>query len=147
MQARVSLSRNRFSQMLSPFRPRIVIATVIILFLCLTASTVWTPRAGAQEFPESAKTKFYNRVHHIIVIYQENWSFDSLYPRFPGANGIANAASTTPQVDKSGAPITVLPQPINNNVSPAVPDSRFPANLPVAPYDMTKYVPADQTTG
>jgi phospholipase C len=41
----------------------------------------------------------------------------------------------------------VLPQPINNNVSPPVPDTRFPANLPVAPYDMTKYVPADQITG
>jgi phospholipase C len=28
------------------------------------------------------------RLRHIIVIYQENWSFDSLYGQFPGANGL-----------------------------------------------------------
>ncbi|HKV39206.1 MAG TPA: alkaline phosphatase family protein [Blastocatellia bacterium] len=92
---------------------------------------------------ESATKAFYSKVQHIVVIYQENWSFDSLYPDFPGANGIANAAPTTPQIDKSGNPITVLPQPLNNGAA----DMRFPANLPVAPYDMTKYVPADQITG
>src|SRR5258708_21529825 len=30
-------------------------------------------------------------IRHIVVIYQENWSFDSLYGLFPGANGLANA--------------------------------------------------------
>src|SRR5215471_5194935 len=88
-----------------------------------------------------------SRINHIVVIYQENWSFDSLYGNFPGANGLANASSTIPQVDKNGAPITTLPQPINNNVSPAVPDSRFPANMPVAPYDLSRFVPPDQVTG
>ncbi len=33
------------------------------------------------------------QIDHFIVIYQENWSFDSLYPSFPGANGLANAAA------------------------------------------------------
>ena len=28
-------------------------------------------------------------INHIIVIYQENWSFDSLYGQFPGASGYA----------------------------------------------------------
>ena len=98
----------------------------------------------AQVYPESAIKKFYNKVEHIVVIYQENWSFDSLYPDFPGANGIANAtAASLAQVDKNGNPITVLPQALNNGA----PDMRFPANLPVAPFDMTKYVPADQITG
>ena len=31
------------------------------------------------------------KIRHIVVIYEENWSFDSLYGHFPGANGIANA--------------------------------------------------------
>src|ERR1700693_252209 len=30
------------------------------------------------------------KIGHIIVIYQENWSFDSLYGQFPGINGLAN---------------------------------------------------------
>src|SRR5215469_13328453 len=71
-----------------------------------------------------------SRVQHLVVIYQENWSFDSLYPNFPGANGIARAGDAVAQVDKSGQPYATLPQPINNNLKPAAPDSRFPANLP-----------------
>ncbi len=40
-------------------------------------------------------------VDHIIVVYQENWSFDSLYGSFPGANGIANAiGASTNQLDR-----------------------------------------------
>src|SRR5438034_187967 len=32
-----------------------------------------------------------DKINHVIVVYQENWSFDGLYGNFPGANGIANA--------------------------------------------------------
>jgi len=88
-----------------------------------------------------------SRIQHIVVIYQENWSFDSLYGKFPGANGLANDASTVPQVDKNGQPYTVLPQPINTNLKPAAPDPRFPADLPVQPFDASKYVPDDMDTG
>src|SRR6266542_5952414 len=31
------------------------------------------------------------KIRHVIGIYQENWSFDGLYGKFPGADGIANA--------------------------------------------------------
>ncbi|MDD5199813.1 MAG: acid phosphatase, partial [Terrimicrobiaceae bacterium] len=42
-----------------------------------------------------------NSIDHIIVIYQENWSFDGLYGSFPGANGIANAsAASLDQLDR-----------------------------------------------
>src|SRR5437667_438202 len=30
-------------------------------------------------------------IDHLVVIYQENWAFDSLFGTFPGANGLANA--------------------------------------------------------
>jgi phospholipase C len=87
-----------------------------------------------------------DQVNHIIVIYQENWSFDGLYGNFPGANGIANAGDKVNQVDKKGVPYTTLPQPINNNLKPPGPDTRFPANLPVQPFDASKYIaPTDKT--
>jgi Phosphoesterase family len=38
-------------------------------------------------------------IKHIIVIFQENWSFDALYGRFPGANGYANSFDTLRQLD------------------------------------------------
>ncbi len=88
-----------------------------------------------------------NKINHLIVIYQENWSFDSLYGSFPGANGIANAGDAVKQVDKSGTPYTVLPQPIDTTLKPPGPDPRFPADLPVQPFDLSKYVTPDKKTG
>src|SRR5256885_17201181 len=61
--------------------------------------------------PAQAQTT--NPINHIIVVYMENWSFDSLYGMFPGANGIANAMNAAPQVDKTGKVYDVLPAPLN----------------------------------
>lgn len=82
------------------------------------------------------------KINHVIVIYQENWSFDSLYGYFPGANGLQNVGHVT-QVDKNGKPYSVLPQPLLAGKA----DPRFPVDLPVAPFDAAKYVPADLKTG
>ncbi len=86
----------------------------------------------------------FGKINHFVVLYQENWSFDSLFPSFPGADGISNASSTSlRQVDKNGIPYTTLPQPLDNGK----PDKRFPANLPVKPFETGLYVPVDQKTG
>jgi len=84
-----------------------------------------------------------DKINHVIVIYQENWSFDSLYGEFPGANGLANAGAAATQVDKSGAAYATLPQPL----LAGKPDNRFPATLANGPFDANQYVPADQKTG
>lgn len=88
-----------------------------------------------------------DQINHVIVVYQENWSFDGLYGNFPGANGIANAGGAVKQVDKNGVPYTTLPQPIDNNQKPPAPDARFPANLPVAPFNAAQYVQPNDKTG
>ena len=88
-----------------------------------------------------------NQINHVIVLYQENWSFDGLYGKFPGANGLANAGGTVTQVDKSGTPYPTLPQPIDTNQKPPAPDPRFPANLPVAPFNTAQYVQPNDKTG
>ena len=88
-----------------------------------------------------------SQINHVIVIYQENWSFDGLYGKFPGANGIANAGDAVKQVDKNGVPYATLPQPIDNNQKPPAPDPRFPANLPVAPFDLDAVRPAERQDG
>jgi phospholipase C len=113
------------------------------LLALLTLAAMLTPTTGALAQAAGPLDK----INHLIVIYQENWSFDSLYGEFPGANGADNAGPAAQQVDKNGQPYTTLPQPINNNLKPAAADSRFPANLPVGPFDIGKYVPADQKTG
>ena len=86
-------------------------------------------------------------INHLVVIYQENWSFDSLYGSFPGANGLANAGSTRTQLDKNGKPYATLPFVPKLGSNPPEPDPRIPADLPNAPFDLSKYVPADQQVG
>src|SRR5712671_5808889 len=51
-------------------------------------------------------------INHLVVIYDENHSFDNLYGQFPGANGISNASDTsTTQIDSAtGQPYQCLPQ-------------------------------------
>jgi len=87
------------------------------------------------------------KINHVVVIYQENWSFDSLYPNFPAPNGIDQAGATIQQVDKEGKPYITLPQPLNTTFSPAVPDPRFPADLPVAPFDTAQIRRCQPTDG
>jgi acid phosphatase len=112
-------------------------------------------------------------IQHWIVIYQENWSFDSLYGLFPGANGLRDAAATNPnsltQVDRlSGKPIRDTgplfhpayksdPDPMLNPPSPLindpvtgqlVPDPRVPPGVDTLhPYNLSKYLTPDMNTG
>ncbi|GAC1546596.1 MAG: acid phosphatase [Vulcanimicrobiaceae bacterium] len=95
--------------------------------------------------PAPTPVTLQSAIKHVIVIYQENWSFDALYGSFPGANGLSNAAATIPQVDKvTAAPMTSLPQPIGPDGKP---DPNFPASLPVQPYNAQTYVPPSALTG
>ncbi|MDQ6655127.1 MAG: alkaline phosphatase family protein [Chloroflexota bacterium] len=101
------------------------------------------------------------RLRHIIVIYQENWSFDSLYGQFPGASGYAYGFDTLPQYDARALPaysslIPKTPRPLKGP-----PDPQFPASpdgnlalwtnhnvaLPLIPYDFTNYINGDARTG
>lgn len=90
------------------------------------------------------------KLNHIVVIYQENWSFDSLYGQLPGVDGLANAFDNLPQLDKSTGYTSYIyqtPQPLNGG-----PDNRFPPGngmlaLPLIPYDATKFVSDTDTTG
>ena len=75
---------------------------------------------------------FRSEVNHIIVIYQENWSFDGLYGKFPGADGIAKAGAAARQVDKQGVPYKALPQPVDM-AGRRQGTNRFPADLPSRP--------------
>jgi phospholipase C len=102
-----------------------------------------TPVATASPTPGPT---LQSTIKNVIVIYQENWSFDALYGSFPGANGVANAAAAIPQIDKvSAAPITTEPQPLINGQ----PDPNFAALVgkPIGPYSASSYIQASQLTG
>ena len=84
------------------------------------------------------------KIDHVVVIYQENWSFDGLYGKFPGANGLANAKDAPKQTDKDGNVYEVLPPALGLDGKP---NARIPANLPNAPFDLMPYVKPGEKTG
>jgi phospholipase C len=93
--------------------------------------------AGAEQDQGDGNAGSLAGINHLVVIYDENHSFDNLYGSFPGANGISRASKTSKtQVTLAGVPYTTLPQT----------DTHIPTNLPNEPFDITKYVPADQKT-
>ena len=103
---------------------------------CSSAQTAATPN------PRKAAAQ----VNHVVVIFEENWSFDGLFGKYPGANGIDNAGPVV-QLDKKGNPLPTMPAAIDNRVPPAVPDTRIPSGLPTGPFDLEKYVPPTDTAG
>jgi phospholipase C len=104
--------------------------------------------AQAQSYKkQSAKLdSLRHKIHHIIVIYQENWSFDGLYGKFPGCNNLDSAGKII-QIDKQGDKIEFLPNPVRIRGSAILPDDNFSDRLPAQPYDLSKYVRSNEKTG
>ncbi len=94
----------------------------------------------------AAKQNKLNKINHIIVIFMENWSFDGLYGLFDGADGVQKIDKVA-QLDQNGQPYQLLPAAMDNNFVPAQVDARIPTNLPVGPFDLSKYVSLMERTG
>jgi phospholipase C len=132
------------------------VATAVAIFAGPASLTLADPPNHERQKSEHAV----QRLRHIIVIYQENWSFDSLYGQFPGANGLQQGFDTLRQYDKNTNYTSLIyetPRPLNNGVAdpnfPASPDgnlalwSDHSVALPLIPFDFTNYIDANATTG
>src|SRR5215813_5275172 len=130
--------------------------TVSIVLLTGATSTCADEHATQQDKDLDHKL---HRIGHIIVIYQENWSFDALYGQFPGADGLQNGFDALPQKDKATGYSSLIyetPAPLNNGAV----DPQFPSvggqlalsaaqqlPLPLIPYDFTTYIAPNAKTG
>jgi acid phosphatase len=86
---------------------RMVALAAVIVFAAIGASAA----AGANGNGKGAGNDRLSRLDHIVVIYEENHSFDNLYGGWEGVNGLANADPRhTTQVDQNGVPFTCLLQ-------------------------------------
>ena len=73
--------------------------------LTVLAAAAWLAASPARaQAPQGL-----DRLSHILVLYMENRSFDSMFGDFPGANGIAQAGDAAVQRDREGKPYAVLP--------------------------------------
>src|SRR5882724_486158 len=87
-----------------------IIEVLGVLLITLAMVSCGTPVAPKPAEVRVAAPSDLKKIEHVIIIYQENWSFDGLYGKFPGANGLMNAQSAVQQVDKADVPLKVLPQ-------------------------------------
>src|SRR5688572_1411620 len=110
----------------------------VILLMLVGALNIWPAQRSSSSIAD---------IQNIFVIYRDGWSFDSLFGQFPGANGIEKADDAVRQVNKDGKRYTTLPQPLDTRNRPPSVDARFPANLPVAPFDLSTFVKPDEQTG
>jgi phospholipase C len=96
-----------------------------------------------------------SKINHIVVIYEENHSFDNLYGRWEGVDGLANAdAAHTIQVGQGGVPYTCLLQNDVNLTSPPLPAdcadtttaTPFASHFTNLPFPIEAYIPAGART-
>jgi phospholipase C len=94
-------------------------------------------------------------VKRIVVIYEENHSFDNLYGRWEGVNGLQNAdPAHTTQINQAGQPYTCLKQDDVNLTSPPLPATchdatvtpAFDSAFPNAPFKIDDYIAPTDTT-
>ena len=89
-----------------------------IAVLALTA-TFGVAGADAKKHGHGHGHDRLGRADHIVVIYQENHSFDNLYGRWPGVRGLRSAdAAHTRQVKQDGTLFACLPQDDVNLTAP-----------------------------
>jgi len=83
-------------------------------------------------------------INHIVVIYEENHSFDNLYGGWEGVNGRAAAdPAHTTQLAQDGSTYTCLLQNDLNLLSPPLPAG---CNFANQPFNIETYIPKDAAT-
>jgi phospholipase C len=85
---------------LAAFTKSGIAVTTLAAFLSTSAGPLLAGPPDDRKHSEEAV----KHLKHIIVIYQENWSFDSLYGQFPGASGYALGFDTLSQYDVHASP-------------------------------------------
>ncbi|MEA3184576.1 MAG: hypothetical protein QOJ74_1053 [Ilumatobacteraceae bacterium] len=91
-------------------------AWALVATTALAATVITTTSASADDHGRDPL----QAIKHIVVIYEENHSFDNLYGGWERVNGLKNAdPANTVQVDAQGAPLPCLPQNDVNLTSPS----------------------------
>jgi len=128
-------------------RRRLVLSLLILLAVAVI------PAGGAAA--SGAGSDRLSRINHIVVIYQENHSFDNLYGRWEGVNGLRHAPrSRTVQVNQAGEPYDCLLQNDVNLTSPPLSvrctdtttGTAFTSHFTNRPFIIDRYIPPSATT-
>ena len=122
----------------------------IAALLALCSITVWPSAASADDGSNRL-----GAINHIVVVYEENHSFDNLYGGWEGVNGRANApAAQTVQITQGGVPYTCLLQndvnltspPLSADCTDTTTGTTFTTHFTNNPFGIEAYLPASAMT-
>lgn len=99
-------------------------------FLLLLCTVVTLLGCGGSQATTPVEPVQPRTLEHIIVIFPENHTFDALWGKFPGVNGLDSPGAAIPQVDQNGAVLPFLP---------GVPMTNLPAQLPNASFRINQF--------
>jgi acid phosphatase len=125
----------------------LVLSLLVLVALAMVPASVAAAAGGSSDR--------LSRIKHIVVIYQENHSFDNLYGGWEGVNGVRHARpSRTVQVNQAGTPYDCLLQNDVNLTSPPLSVRCTDTTTPTAfqshfrnrPFTIDRYIPSTATT-
>ncbi len=125
------------------------------LAVLVAAITVIVVQAAGAARAPSAKDDL-SKIDHIVVIYEENHSFDNLYGGWERVNGLASAAAAdVKQVNEAGNPFACLlqddvnlqaPSPLPTLCIDSTTPSPFASHFQNAPFRIDDYIQPGDTT-
>ena len=127
---------------------------IVLLALVAGAVTLVAVQAGSAAQPGMNATQKLGKIQHVVVIYEENHSFDNLYGGWEGVNGRAQAdAAHTTQVNQNGTAYTCLMQ-VDVNLAAVTPQSctdsttatTFTSHFTNAPFLIDDFIKPTDTT-
>ncbi len=122
---------------------RVLTFAIGSLTIMATGPALTSAQAANQE-------QAFGDINHIVVIYEENHSFDNLYGDWEGVNGRANAANPA-QIAQDGTTYNCLLQNDVNLTSPPLPadcsnTSTLMSHFSNQPFSIEAYIPASART-
>lgn len=96
------------------------------------------------------------KINHLVIVYEENHSFDNLYGGWEGVNGRSHATSGhTVQITQGGVPYTCLlqnevnltaPSPLSATCTDTTTATPFASHFNNQPFSIESYIPASAQT-
>ena len=128
-----------------------------LLFVLSVGTLVGSITSGGSALARDGDNNPLSKIKHIVVIYEENHSFDNLYGGWEGVNGLSNGAAQTLQVGQASTrtPYTCLMQNDANLTSPPVTTAgctdattatAFTSHFTNAPFQIDTYIKPGDTT-
>ena len=119
-----------------------------LLALAAAAVTAVAATAGGGGGNDHGNANALSKVKHLVVIYEENHSFDNLYGGWEGVNGLANATmAKTTQLSQAGVPFACLLQlDVNLTVPPLSPLCDATDHFANKTFKIDDFIPATATT-